>query len=72
MAIPLNLSFGAVTPDATGKDGQREPQFSTPMASHKYTSFQSFRAGADLTKSVDYFGQNYNSNKGSGFNLLGQ
>jgi hypothetical protein len=73
-AIPLNLSFGVVTPDAAGKDGQREPQFSTPMASHKYTSFQSYRAGADLTKSVDYFGHNYNhsSNKGSGFNLLGQ
>lgn len=42
------------------------------MASHKFTSFQSYRAGADLTKSVENFGQVYYSQKGSGFNLLGQ
>ena len=72
MHLPQNCSFGVATSNATGKEGQRDPQFSTPMASHKFTSFQSYRAGADLTKSVENFGHNYNSNKGSGFNLLGQ
>lgn len=61
-----------ITPNAAGKDGQHEQQFSTPMASHKFTSFQSYRVGADLTKSVENIGLNFNSNKGSGFNLLGQ
>lgn len=72
MALAQNCSFGMVTPSAVGKDGQREPQFSTPMASHKFTSFQSYRAGADLTKSLENFGHHNNSNRGSGFNLLGQ
>ena len=53
MAMAQNCSFGVVTPNATGKDGQRDPQFSTPLASHKFTSFQSYRAGADLTKSME-------------------
>lgn len=71
MALAQNCSFG-ITPNATGKDGQRDQQLSTPMASHKFTSFQSYRAGADLAKSIENFGHNYNSNNGSGFNLLGQ
>lgn len=72
MAMVQNGSLRMATPNGPGKEGQCDPQASTPMASQKFTSFQSYRAGADLTKSIENFGQNFTSNKGSGFNLLGQ
>ena len=68
-----NGGFGVAAANMPAREGHRLQQFSTPMASHKFTSFQSCRGGGDLavSKSIENFGHMLNSANGSGWNLLG-
>jgi len=68
-----NGGFGVATADMPAREGHRLQEFSTPMASHKFASFQSCRGGGDLavSKSIENFGHVLNSTNGSGLNLLG-